>query len=111
MGKKLLILLVLMYSGLVFAGGPNSSVTTTNNYYSNSLNGKTGGAALGLAATQCKHDWGAKSLQGCVGISSVDDAAGKAFGLGLRSGAFLFNGVIAEEDGLVGIGAGLNFHF
>lgn len=112
MGKKLL-LLVCMYSGLVFAGGPDNSSVTTNNYYNNasSPSNKTGGAALSLSAAQCKHDWGASSLQGCVGLSDIDGNVGKAFGLGYRTGDILINGVIAEEDGLVGVGAGLNFHF
>lgn len=72
---------------------------------------KTTGTALGIAASQCHHDFATVSLQGCAGIGSFMNEKAYSFGLAKRFDRVLINGSVSTENSNTAIGAGINFRF
>lgn len=69
------------------------------------------GTAAAIAASQHSFAYGITSLQGSLAVGAFEDQTAISFGLAKRFKKSLINGSISSENGKVGLGAAVKFHF
>jgi len=108
MGKKLILLLICLSPGFLFASEPHHTTVVITDTAKTT---KMQGTALSLAAASHTFDWGTKDLQGSVGLGGYSGENALSFGIGKRYGRTLLNGSLGVSDGETGYSAAVNWHF